>query len=513
MRKFLGKTSKDSNPDRFFKTDHLNDDLKGRSVRGGAATLSSQVFKFVLQTGTTFLLARLLAPEDFGLVGMVTVLLLFAELFRDLGLANATVQKAEINHAQVNTLFWVNAGIGLLTMVVVASLAPVIAWFYKEPRLISITLVLSINFLITSLATQHRALLRRQMQFGSIAKIELISICVATLVALINAYLGASYWAIIISRIAQTTTGLVLTWFHCRWRPGQPDWEPSAKSMLVFGGHITGFKLANYFSRNLDNILLGRYWGAQVLGLYAVAYRLLLMPIQQINAPITAVALPALSRLQKTPERYKSYYYNALTLITTVGMPVVGFSFSAADTLIPFVLGEQWADTVPIFRLLAPAAFFGTFNVATGWAFTSLGRVDKQLYQGIVTSITNTITFLICIRWGATGMAAGFGISRFFIRIPSIMYCYHGTPLTLAGLAKAISGPAVSSVSSAFITLVVYHLLLKDVSLIVANVVDLFVYSISYFTIFAVIPGGRKNLLKLVETANILLKKKSLSKA
>lgn len=503
----------DSNQDSFFKTDHLKTNLKERSVRGGAVTVSSQVFKFVLQTGTTFILARFLAPQDFGLVGMVTVILVFVEFFKDLGLSMATVQKAEINHAQVNALFWINVAISGLTVAVIAALAPAVAWFYGEPRLIWITVALAFMFFLGGLTVQHRALLRRQMQFTKLAKTELISMTAGSVAAVLGAFLGAGYWSIVIWRVVRSVANLLSIWWFCRWRPGFPAWDASAKSMLVFGGNVTGFNLANYFSRNLDNILIGRYWGAQELGLYAVAYRVLLLPIQQINAPITAVALPTLSRLQKTPEKYKNYYYNALGLITTVGMPIVGFSFASADTLIPFLLGEQWVDTVPIFRLLAPAAFFGTFNVATGWAFNSLGRVDKQLYQGMVTAAINAITFLICVRWGAVGVAAGFGISRFFIRIPSIMYCYHGTPLTMGRLAKTLSVPIIASVSSALITLAAYQLWLQDVSLLVANAGELVLYIVSYLTIFAIIPGGKGNLLKLIETLNILLKRKSLSKA
>ena len=501
MRNFLGKTSDYSDPESFFRTDHLSADLKGRSVRGGAATISSQFFKFVLQTGTTFSLARFLAPEDFGLIGMATVFLLFAEFFKDLGLASATVQKAEINHAQVNTLFWINSGIGFLTMVIVATLAPVISWFYKEPRLLSIILLLSINFLITSLAIQHRALLRRQMLFASIAKIELISICIATLVALVSAYFGANYWAIVISRVAQTITDLALTWLYCRWRPGRPSWEPSAKSMLVFGGNITGFRLANYFSRNLDNILIGRYWGPQVLGIYAVAYRLLLMPIQQINTPIASVALPALSRLQHEPIKYCRYYYKAIRLITTVGIPVVGFMFVSTESLILLVLGEKWLDAVPIFRFLMPAAFFGTFNVATGWAFESLNKAKDQLKLGVIISLINSLIFIVSVRWGAVGVAAAFGLSRPLIRIPSIIYCFRNTPLSLLELTKVLAQPTIPSFIAGVSVFLVNQIASKDISNLKTLLIDIFIYIIIFFGALTLTPSGRKSILEILNLA------------
>lgn len=482
----------------FFKTEHLQKDLKGRSVRGGAATISSQIFKFILQTGTTFLLARFLTPEDFGLVGMVTVILMFAEYFKDLGLSAATVQKAEIKHSQVNTLFWINVGVSLFILVVIATSGPIIAAFYDEPRLVWVTLALSTTFLISGLGIQHRALLRRQMQFSCLARVEIAAVVAATSAAVISAYFGAGYWAIVISRIAQTTTTLSAIWYFCSWRPGLPAWDPSTKRMLAFGGNITGFGLANYFSRNLDNILIGRYWGAEALGLYAIAYRLLLLPIQQINNPIAAVALPALSRLQNEPARYCRYYYKAILLITSVGIPIVVFMFVTADDLILLLLGEKWLDAVPIFRLLGPAAFFGTFNVATGWVFISLDKTQEQLKLGIVTAVLNAAIFIGTIQWGPLGIAAGFGLSRPILRIPSLMYCYKGTPLSILELAKTVAQPTIPALVAGIAVFLVNQTAISDLSALIVLMLDACVYIAALLATWMIMPGGKATLFEIL---------------
>lgn len=495
--------------DQYFNTAHLRADLKGRSVRGGAITVASQGIAFLLRMGSTIFLARLLTPADYGLIGMATVITGFVELFKDLGLSAATVQKSEINHQQVSTLFWINLGISCLVALLVASLSPVVAWFYKEPRLMLITLALSSNFIFGGLTVQHQALMKRQMQFTSLAKIGIVSMAMGLIVGIIAAQLGAGYWSLIALQAASSITGALMTWIMCRWRPGRPVRNSGVREMLAFGGNLTGFRTLNYFSRNLDNILIGRVWGAAELGLYAKAYQLVLLPIQQINSPVTSVAMPALSNLQGDPERYKRYYYRAILLITFIGMPIPAFLFATADKVILLLLGENWLDVVPIFRLLMPAAFIGTFNVATGWVFQSLGRTDRQFRAGIFGSFFNALIFLLGIRWGAMGVAAAYGLSRPLFIIPMIIYAYQGTPLRVGSLFKVLAYPIFSSSLAAGITWLFSSTLL-DNQLILA--VDLLVNGIiflaAYIIAWLLFPGGKSHFQGVLDTLAILRKGK-----
>ena len=495
------------NNEEYFNTDHLKADLKGRSVRGGAVTMAAQVSKFVLQMGSTVVLARLLAPEDYGLIGMVTVVIGFAGLFKDLGLSTATIQKAEINHKQVSTLFWINFAISCATGLIVVGLAPVVAWFYKEPRLTWITLALASSFIFGGLTVQHQALLRRQMSFTSLAKIEIISMLAGIVTAIISAWYGLGYWALVLQQIATAIANAVGVWIACSWRPGAPLRRSGIRSMLAFGGNLTGFNIVNYFSRNLDNVLIGQYWGPQQLGLYAQAYKLVLLPIQQINSPMTKVALPALSSLQSEPEKYRKYYYKAILLITTVGMPIVGFMFASADKVILLMLGKQWLDAVPIFRFLMPPAFIGTFNVAGGWVYQSLGRTDRQFRWGIITSAINVAIFLISVRWGAIGVAAAFGLSRPILVIPSIMYCYNGTGLLVRDFVRTLTLPTLASLGAAVTLIGINHLFLNEINVAVSLIIDCIFYFLLYLTIWIIIPNGRYTLSEIFQVTKNLNQK------
>jgi len=497
------------NNEEYFNTEHLKADLKGRSVRGGAITMVAQIGKFVLQMGSTVVLARLLVPEDYGLIGMVTVIINFAGLFKDLGLSTATIQKAEINHKQVSTLFWINFAISCTTALVVAGLAPVVAWFYKEPRLTWITLALASSFIFSGLTVQHQALLRRRMSFTSLAKIEIISMLVGVVTAMISAWYGLGYWALVLMQIATAIANAVGVWVACGWRPGAPLMRSGIRSMLAFGGNLTGFNFVNYFSRNLDNILIGQYWGPQQLGLYAQAYKLLLLPISQINTPITSVALPALSSLQSEPEKYSRYYHKAILLITTIGMPIVAFMFASADKVILLILGKQWLDAVPIFRFLMPAAFMGTFNVATGWVYQSLGRTDRQLRMGLIMSTMDVLIFLISVHWGAIGVAVAYGLSRPIIWGPRIIYCFMGTPLKFIELASTLSRPAFASMNAAVILIGINYLVLNSINSILALLIDCVSYCLLYVGIWIILPNGRRTLLEILPVFKELRKRKS----
>lgn len=494
----------------YFNTAHLKANLKQRSVRGGAVTLAAQGSKFILKFGSTAVLARLLAPEDYGLIGMATVVIGFVEYFKDLGLSAATIQRREINHQQISTLFWINVLISCLVALIVASLAPAIAIFYHEPRLREITFGLSINFIFGGLTVQHQALLRRQMQFTSLAKIEIFSMFVGVLTAVIAAYFGLNYWALVLMLMVTSMSNAAGVWLACSWRPGLPRRNSGVGSMLAYGGNLTGFGLVNYFSRNLDNVLIGRRWGSEQLGLYAQAYKLLLLPIQQINNPINSVALPTLSSLQTEPQKYSRYYYKAILLITTLGMPIVGLMFASADKVILLMLGQKWLGAVPLFQFLMPAAFVGTFNVAAGWVYQSLGRTDRQFRIGIVMAMINTMLFTVSVRWGAIGVAMAYGFSQPILMILTINYCYWGTPLKVMDFAKTIARPAFAAIGAAVMLMGITHYILPhNENLLLSLLIDCLLYGLLYLTIWLILPGGKQTLLEILEIAKVLKSKSS----
>jgi PST family polysaccharide transporter len=424
-----------------LSTDHLHADLKGRSVRGGLLTLVSQGMQFAVQTVSTIVLARLLSPADFGVVAMVTAVTGLASAFADFGLSEATIQRKEITHEQVSTLFWINVGIGLVLTLITAGLGPVLAKLYREPRLVAIALVSSLNFLAGGLRVQPNALLRRQMRFSAMAFRDVLALVVGVPVAIIMAWRGAGYWAIVAQPLAVNLTQMAVTWMLVRWKPGLPRRGSQVGSMLVFGGNVSLSYLISNVSRSFETVLIGRYWGAAPLGLYSRAYNLLMLPVRQLTAPAGNVAIPAFSRLQDDPERFARYYLRALSLMVWIITPIFGFLFVAARPVIVLVLGAKWAEAAPVFQILVISALGQLLMDTTGWLFISRGQSSRLLRLLLVVSPIIICSSAIGLPFGIKGVALS-GSLFLVAMLPWILrFTFRGTHLTLAGVGRALLYP------------------------------------------------------------------------
>jgi PST family polysaccharide transporter len=438
------KTTNDA--ETHFATEHLASNLKQLSVRGGAATFAGQGAKFVLNLGSTMILARLLMPQDFGLIAMVTAMTGFILVFKDMGLSMATVQRAEINHGQVSTLFWINIAISATLTLITLALAPAVAWFYKEPRLIAVTAALSSAFIFGGLTVQHEALLRRQMRLAAVATIEVSSITAGILTAIICAWAGLGYWALVWMNIARAVTNAAGVWLASAWRPGRPVRRSGVRSMLSFGGYLTGFSLVNFFARNLDNILIGRFCGAQSLGFYEKSYSMLLLPLGQITAPITGVAIPALSRLESQPERYRRFYLKAIKLVSYLSMPLVATMGALSTEIVGVILGRKWGDAAPIFLILSFAALLQPVSSTVGFIYVSLGQTRRMAAWGTVASIIVCVSFFLGLPWGAIGVASSYSICNYILFYPGFAFALKYSPITVKDVLFTIYPPFVVSV-------------------------------------------------------------------
>ncbi len=486
-----------SDPERFLRVDHLTADLRGRSVRGGAVTLTSQGAKFLLTLASMAILARMLTPEDFGLIAMATVLIGFTSVFKDMGLSAATVQHPDIRHDQASTLFWLNVAASVAITLATVAAAPALAWFYKDPRVTAVTLVLATTILVGGFGIQHQALLRRQMRFGSLAFAEIASILVGTLAGVLSAVAGLGYWSLVVLNVAREIANTAAVWVLCRWQPGKPLRRAGVRSLVSFGAHLTGFNIASYVSRNIQKMLIGWYWGAGPLGLYNNADRILLLPMQQINMPLTSVALPALSRIQNETERFRAYYRRGVMLTVTAGMPVVAFLFVAADKAVLAFLGSQWIDAVAIFRALGPAAFIGTFNVATGWVYVALGTTRRQFHWGLFASAVTILAYAIGLPWGPIGVAVAFSASLVVLRLPSIQYCFRQTQLRLDDLGIALWRPTVSSLVAAALLFGFGRVIDLSLPVGISLGLDFLLYGILYILVWIGLPGGRRSFAEI----------------
>jgi O-antigen/teichoic acid export membrane protein len=433
--------------------------LKQNTARGAVFSSGAQAVSFVLRTLSMVILARLLFPKDFGLLGMVTAATGFIGLFRDAGLSLATVQRDDLTKGHVYTLFWVNFAVGCLLAGLSALAAPVLVIFYHEPRLFWITVTLGLAFIFQGASAQHRAILQRNMRFRALAIIDTVSSAGSIVLAISMATTGWGYWALVAMTLGQTVLSSCGTWLVEAWKPGAPGPLADIVAMLRFGGAISLNSVLSYLAYNTDKILLGRFWGAQVLGIYGRAYQLANLPVDNLNSTLALVAFPALSRLQNEPVRLRNYFLNGYRLFLSLSVPLtVSFALFGDDIILVF-LGPRWHEAAPVFRLLAPTiTAFGLINPLF-WLLLATGQVKRSLKMGMAIAPLIICGYAFGLSRGPNGVAASFSLTMILLAAPLILFwAQHGPKGTVVkwkDMLRSTMPPLLSAVVAALATLAI----------------------------------------------------------
>jgi O-antigen/teichoic acid export membrane protein len=425
-----------------IEADHV--DFKGRTARGAFASIVGQVSNFALRIGSMMILARLLSPRDFGLVGMATAVTGFLIIFQDAGLSTAAIQSPSISRAQASALFWINLSVGAGLAFFCMVTAPLLARFYHEPRVNQLTMVIATGFLFNGAAAQHRAMLARKMRIALLATSDFCATVLSVSLGISLAALGAGYWALAAMILCPSVVNLFTSWMFGRWLPGLPRRETGVIKMIRYGSILMVDSIVIYISYNTDKILLGRFWGAQSLGFYGRAYQLMNIPTQNLSTAVNAVALPALSRLQHDPERLRRYFLQCYTLFLSLNMPITVACGLFGEDIIRVFLGPKWADAVPIFRLLAPTMLAMALINLPGLLLAAVGRVVQSLGLSLLIAPVVVLGYAFGLPYGPVGVAGGFSIAMLLLIVPVILWGVRGTPVSPADIWQAIRPPLYS---------------------------------------------------------------------
>ena len=398
-----------------------SDNMRSRVMTGAIHTGIAQGVKAGVQILSVLVLSRLLPPAEFGIVAMVGPILGFVQMFQDLGLGQATIQKQTLTPEEASNLFWIGAIFGVLLAVLMAAASPAVAWFYGAPETAALCAAMSLLLVVSSLGVQHNALLGRAMQFRYLALLEIGSAIAGLAAAIIYALISPTFWALYVGSLVAVVLPVAGSWMVVRWIPSLPRRGRGTLALANYGAGVTGFNFVNFFARNLDNILIGRQWGDTQLGLYDRAYKLLLLPLSYITNPMGRVMLPALSGMLDQPERYTQAYLRAMGKILVVAIPGMAFMVGSADILVPTLLGPGWAEAAPIFAALGIAGLFQPLNNPSGWLYLSQGRTWDYMWAGMIGAATAVAGIIIGLPYGALGVALGYAISE-VVRTPLIWW-------------------------------------------------------------------------------------------
>ena len=424
-------------------------DLKQRALRGGLAKICSQGTGFLVRMGSLMIMARLLDPRDFGLVGMVTAVIGVFSVFRDFGLSAAAVQRTTVSKEQASTLFWINLLVGTILGVSSLLMAPLVVLFYHEPRLLGVTAALATGFLFNAAGVQHTAILERQMRFTALSVIDVISLLASTAVGITMATHGFGYWALVATTIITPLVYTLCVWLTTAWVPGKPHKGVGVGSMMRFGGTLTLNGLVMYIATNFEKVLLGRFWGADAIGVYGRAYQLVNIPTDNLNSAAGGVAFAALSRLHDDPSRFKSYFLKGYALVLSLTVPITVACALFADDMILVFLGPKWKGAVAVFRLLAPTILAFAIVNPLGWLLSSLGLVARGLRIACVLAPLMIAGYAMGLPYGPRGVAFAYSLTMTLCVIPLIAAAVRGTVVSFGDILRVVSRPLLSGVVAA----------------------------------------------------------------
>ncbi|MGB3769709.1 MAG: lipopolysaccharide biosynthesis protein [Rhodococcus sp. (in: high G+C Gram-positive bacteria)] len=479
----------------------------GRTAsRGAATTGAAQLTRITVQLVGIVVMARLLSPDDYGLVAATAAVIGVGEIFRDFGLFTAAVQSPTLSAAQRSNLFWINTGIGVTLTVIVVAASPAIAALYDDDRLVPLTIALSTTFLANGMATQYRANLARTFRFAALSVTEIIAqvvalgIGIAAASTLVRTGTIGGQWALAAQQVSQAFLLLILVMTSSRWLPRMYARGVAVGHLMKFGLDVSGVQLLGYASRNIDTVMIGATLGPGPLGIYNRAFQLLLLPLNQINAPSNRVALPVLSRLTEDRVRFDRFLLFGQAALLHVTAAILAFSASQAVALVDVSLGSQWDGTAPIFQVLAVAGFFQAAAYATGWVFLSTGNSRQSLYFTLATRPATILAVVVGSIWGIYGVAWAYTISMALTWPIGLIWVTRtaGAPgrAMLGTGARTLVGYAVAGAASWSVTL----WLPSDTSIVVAAVGGV-TMTVTLAVLATLFPPFRRDLATLPQLA------------
>jgi len=418
-----------------FDTSHLDIGLGRRMVHSALVSAGSAVLLMSVQIIQLTVLSRLLAPEDFGLIAMAMVVTGVVRLFSDLGLTMATIQREEITHDFVSSLFYIDVGFSIILMLLCRLAAPAAALIYSEPRVEMIIIAIAVTFPISALRSQNRALMARSMLYLRLNISTVAASIFGLAVTLVCAgLLNLGYWSIVVGTLAAAVLEACISWIIFPWRPGAVHSWAEARSATRFGLNLLGANLASWMWKQSDNALIGYRWDAAELGFYARAYSILMVPLTLVSGPIGGAVIPALSRLQNKKEEWTSLLFSTARIMAFfAGLMSVGLALNA-DFLVEALLGPNWGRSASIFYYLTISIFPGLVWELARFIFLSLGRTDAMLRYSIAAALIHVTAFAIGVQYGAEGVAIGLAIVSWLVMLPLLMFCCRISGLTLRSL-------------------------------------------------------------------------------
>ena len=469
--------------------------LRG-SVRGGLAIVFARGGSDAVRLAAMIVLARLLTPAEFGVVAIVLVVVGVADVIQDLGLTAAAVQRPTLTDEQSSTLFWVNVTVGLTGSVLIFFGADLVAAIADDQRVAGVTRLLAPMFLISAFGTQHVALLRRALRFGTVARIRIAAAAVYAAVAIGLALAGVGQNSLVWGLLASTAVSSGTAWIVSPLRPGRPHIDSSTFEMARFGANVAAFAVLNYLAINLQTLAIGRVDGAAATGQFGRAKRLAGASSGYLIEPVGGVAFPVMSKLVDEPDRWERYYRQAQAVVVMATLAIVPILILHADLLVQTLLGDRWAPSAPVLAILGLGILSRGVCNPTGWIYQSRGDVNRMLRYGIFGWSVVLVGTMAGVPFGIQGAAWGYSIAVTVLVWPCLWYAFRGTALTVGSVLRSLlpaSAAATAGAACSVVAAAAVDGAPSAVGLLVASATHLVVY----LGLLLSMPGQRRLVMTI----------------
>ncbi|MBN1268843.1 MAG: MOP flippase family protein [Kiritimatiellae bacterium] len=423
--------------------------LKAQAAAGvkwkGLATVSNVLLHLAIMA----ILARLLAPGDFGLRGMALVVIGFAKAFADAGISNAIIHRQDATRRQLSSLYWLNLAAGFAVFVLVWLSAPLVVGFYQEPRLFPVVRWSAVVFLVQPIGQQFAVLLRRELQFRILAIVDMLGVFCGGVLTIVLAVAGLGVMSLVWGGLLGTVIHIAMivgVAARRRWLPELHFSRSDLRGFVSFGVFQMSERCLNFLSANVDYLVIGRFLGAAPLGYYTLAYNLVSVPMRNINPLLTSVAFPAFARIQHDDARLRRGYARILEYLSTASFPLMGGLLVVAPLLVPVLYGPQWLPAVPVVQVLCLLGALKSLGNPIGSLLLAKGRADLGFYLNLIAVVGYAVSNMIGVRWGILGVAASSLIFLCVVMQPlSVSLCWHIVRMTVGEWLGAIRRAALAA--------------------------------------------------------------------
>jgi len=430
------------------------------------------------------ILTHLLSPRDYGLMAIVMVVIGFTRLFADVGVSNAIIHKQDSTHQQLSTLYWLNIFSGITLFFLIVGISPLIAWFYDEPTLVGLLIVLSTTFIVGAFGTQFRVLLQKDLQFKLLTKIEIFAAIGAFTIAVMTALYGAGVYSLVLGALASTffsTIALLIVGLK-KYRPSLVFQINLIRSYIKFGFFQMGENSITYFNSQFDVILIGKLLGVEALGVYSIAKNISMRPAQVINPIVTRVSFPIMAKVQSEIHQLKKIYLTAVNAISSVNFPIYVTIALLAEPLVLTLFGNQWEKSIPLLRILSIYGAVRSTGNPVGSLQLARGRADLGFYWNLGLFMVIPLAIFIGSNWGTEGVAYSLLILMLMLFVPNWWLMVR--PLCQAGFIeyfKAISVPAIHSLIAGVVAFFVYTTIDTSYNkLVISSTIGFVVYGLLF---------------------------------